>query len=135
MASVEQAERIPTGRPRPAGGKELYAWIFMRASGLALVLLALGHLVIMHLINSIDNINFEFVAQRYETPFWKVYDLLMLVLALGHGCNGVRTVLEDYLHRPAIRKGSIALLFIVGIALLALGTYVTVTFNPSDFKP
>ena len=40
------------GRPRPTGGLELYAWLFMRVSGIALLLLALGHLAIMHLINS-----------------------------------------------------------------------------------
>jgi succinate dehydrogenase / fumarate reductase membrane anchor subunit len=85
------------GRPVPSGGFERFAWFFMRASGLVLLVLALGHLAIMHLINSIDTVDYAFVAARYATPFWRTYDGLMLVLALLHGYNGLRVVLNDYL--------------------------------------
>ena len=44
-------------RPRPQGGLELYAWLFMRISGVVLLFLALGHLAIMHLINNIEVVN------------------------------------------------------------------------------
>ena len=70
------------GRERPAGGLELYAWLFMRVSGIALLLLALGHLAIMHLINSVDEINFAFVAARWANPLWRLYDWFLLALAL-----------------------------------------------------
>lgn len=83
-------------RPRPESGLELYAWVFMRVSGLALVILALGHLLIVHLINNVEIIDYRFVARRYATPFWRTYDLVLLWLALVHGVNGVRTLIGDY---------------------------------------
>ena len=130
---MANGETVRAGRPRPAGGFELFTWFFMRASGLALVLLALGHLVIMHLINNIDNIDFQFVAQRYATPFWRTYDFLMLVLGLLHGCNGLRTVIEDYCHRPVLRVAVLATLYVGCFVFLVLGAWVILTFQPSTF--
>ena len=39
-------------------------WLFMRISGLVLVVLAIGHLIIMHLINSVEIIDYHWVAMR-----------------------------------------------------------------------
>src|SRR5437588_718049 len=39
-----------TGRERPAGGYELWSWLFMRISGILLLVLAVGHVVIMHVL-------------------------------------------------------------------------------------
>jgi len=118
------------GRPRPESGLELYAWFFMRVSGIALLILALGHLLVMHIIHNVDNIDFKFVAARYATPFWRTYDLLLLWLALLHGVNGVRTVVEDYVHPPGWRTASLASLYLLGFVLLALGSLIILTFQP-----
>jgi len=118
------------GRPRPESGLELYAWLFMRVSGAALLILALGHLLIMHIIHNVDNIDFKFVAARYATPFWRTYDLLLLWLALIHGVNGVRTVVEDYVHPRGWRTASLASLYLLGFVLLALGSLIILTFQP-----
>ena len=127
---MAEGGRVTTGRPRPAGGFELAAWFFMRVSGLLLVLLALGHLAVMHLINNIDNIDFQFVAQRYGTPFWRIYDLLMLILALFHGCNGLRTVIEDYCQRPALRVVCLSTLYVICFVFVIIGSLVILTFQP-----
>ncbi|MFZ0962994.1 MAG: succinate dehydrogenase [Terriglobia bacterium] len=116
--------------PKPESGLELYAWLFMRVSGLALLFLALGHLLIMHIIHNVDHIDFQFVAARYATPFWRTYDLLMLWLAMIHGVNGVRTVLVDYINPRGWRTLSLASLFVVGFVLLTLGSIAILTFQP-----
>ena len=117
------------GKPRPESGLELYAWIFMRISGVVLLLLALGHLLIMHIIHNVDNIDFQFVANRYATPFWRTYDLMLLWLAMIHGINGVRTVLVDYVNARGWRLASLASLFLVGFVLLTLGSIAILTFQ------
>jgi succinate dehydrogenase / fumarate reductase, membrane anchor subunit len=117
-------------QPKPESGIELYAWIFMRVSGVALLFMALIHLVIMHLINNIDVVSYQFVAQRYATPFWRTYDLVMLWLALIHGVNGGRTILLDYVHKGGLRVVSLATLYVVGFIMLALGSLVILTFHP-----
>lgn len=116
-------------RPIPAGGFERFAWFFMRVSGLALLFLALGHLTIMHLINSIDDVDFAFVAARYATPFWRTYDGLLLILALLHGFNGLRVIFEDYL-KGVKRLIAVSVSGVVCLALLLLGLYIVFTFQP-----
>ena len=116
-------------QPRPAGGTELYAWLFMRISGVVLLLLALGHLFIMHVFNSVHNIDYDFVAARYLGLFWRGYDLMMLRLAMIHGMNGLRTLVDDYL-RPPWRGLTVKGLYAVGALFLILGTWVIIAFKP-----
>ena len=115
-------------RQRPTGGTELYAWLFMRASGVLLLLLALGHLFIMHVFNSVHDIDYDFVAARYIGFFWRGYDGLMLWLAMLHGMNGMRTLLDDYL-KPPLRGVAVKVLYLGGAVLLALGTWVVLFFR------
>ncbi len=118
------------GRPRPESGIELYAWLFMRVSGVVLLALALTHLAIMHVLNNIESISYQFVARRYLTPFWRTYDLVMLWLALIHGLNGVRTLVEDYVGARGWRVVSLATLYVLGFIFLTLGSLVILTFHP-----
>ena len=56
---------------------ELYSWLFMRISGIILVFLVLGHLFIMNILDGgVQRINFAFVAGRWASPFWQVWDLV-----------------------------------------------------------
>jgi len=119
------------GRPRPQGGLDLTAWIFMRVSGVVLLFMVLIHLVIMHIINNVEVINYNFVAQRYATPFWRTYDVVMLWLALIHGINGVRVMIDDYVGSRGWRVFSLASLYVLGFIFLALGSLVILTFNPA----
>ena len=118
------------GRARPAGGRELRAWLFMRLSGLVLLFLALGHLALMHLINNVDDIDYQFVAARYVGWFWRGYDLLMLWLAMLHGISGMRIIIDDYLHAPGWRGVACGALYLICGGLLLLGTYVAIFFQP-----
>ncbi len=120
----------PYAHERPSGGFELTAWLFMRASGVVLLVLALGHLVIMHLINSIDVIDYDFVVRRWATIGWRAYDLAMLLLALLHGLNGIRTLIDDYV-RPVIwRRFALWMLGVVGVALIVVGSWAILAFQP-----
>ncbi len=120
-----------SGRPIPYDNPfELFAWVFMRISGIVLLFMAIGHLVIMHLINSIDTINYQFVVQRWATPFWRIYDGIMLFLALLHGFNGLRTILDDYLRPGMWKKWCTFLLYAFSLILLVGGAWVIITFKP-----
>ena len=118
------------GRPRPSGGLELWSWVFMRVSGLVLLFLALGHLVLMHLIHNVDEMSYAFVASRYAGWLWRSYDLLMLVLAMIHGTNGARILIDDYVHPPVWRRLALGALYVVCGGLLLLGVSVAVFFKP-----
>ena len=114
---------------RPSGGEELWSWFFMRLSGLLLIFLVLGHFAIMHLIHPIENLNYDFVAGRYRLLIWRLYDLAMLLLALVHGLNGVRILIDDYL-KGLWKTRAHRALQVIGILFILLGTVVILTFQP-----
>ncbi len=111
---------------------ELYSWLFMRVSGVVLVFLVLGHLLIMNILDGgVQRINFAFVAGRWSSPFWQVWDLLMLWLAMLHGTNGVRTIINDYAERDQTRFWLKMALYIASGFTIILGTLVIFTFDPN----
>jgi len=123
-----------SGRERPSGGFELWAWLFMRISGIVLLFLAVGHVLIMHVLDEgIDRVNFDFVAVRWDDVFWQTWDWVMLSLALVHGINGLRVVVQDYV-RPAGARFAVNMVFYtLGFILFALGTIVVFTFDASKW--
>jgi len=120
-------------RPRPeASGRERFWWYFMRLSGLALVFLALGHMFIMHVLVVLTGrqIDFAFVQNRWGTPFWRIYDLLLLLLALAHGVNGARIVIGDYVTHRTARGLLLAVLLAISAIWLVAGIAIIAFFDP-----
>ena len=121
-------------RPKPeASGADRFWWYFMRLSGLALVILALGHMFIMHVLVELSGgeISFAFVQSRWGTPFWRIYDFLLLVLAFVHGARGARTVINDYIVHPTARGLLVGSLLVISGIWLVLGMAIIVFFDPS----
>ncbi|WP_016908819.1 succinate dehydrogenase hydrophobic membrane anchor subunit [Streptomyces xiaopingdaonensis] len=111
---------------------ELYGWLFMRLSGIVLVVLVLGHLLIQLVLDGgVSKIGFAFVAGRWASPFWQTWDLLMLWLAMLHGANGLRTVINDYAERANTRFWLKTLLYAATVFTVLLGTLVIFTFDPN----
>jgi succinate dehydrogenase / fumarate reductase membrane anchor subunit len=111
---------------------ELYGWLFMRLSGVVLVVLVIGHLLIQLVLEGgVSKISFAFVAGRWASPFWQVWDLMMLWLAMLHGMNGMRTVINDYAERDGTRLWLKMLLYTATFFTVLLGTLVIFTFDPN----
>ncbi len=121
--------RPDRSRRRPRQNFETWQWYFMRVSGLALVFLALGHFTITHIINDVRDTDAVFVAKRWDNPFWRIYDFALLFLALFHGLNGLRVIMDDYIASPRKRAISKALLYTVTLTLFAYGTLTIATFG------
>src|SRR5262249_30806666 len=103
----------------------------MRASGILLLILAVGHVLIMHVLgDGVDRVNFGFVALRWQQPFWRTWDWLLLSLALLHGINGLRVICLDYIRRPGLRIAAHWFFYPAGFTAFALGSVVVFTFNP-----
>jgi succinate dehydrogenase / fumarate reductase membrane anchor subunit len=131
------AESIPAPRSSNVPVKqrrvnwEKWGWLYMRVSGLFLVILIFGHLFV-NLASGIGvrAIDFAFVAGKWADPFWVVWDTLLLWLALIHGANGMRTIVNDYAHNQRLRKVLLGAILVSTVLLLLLGTLVIYTFNP-----
>ncbi|MFD1715527.1 succinate dehydrogenase hydrophobic membrane anchor subunit [Amnibacterium flavum] len=133
----------PRVKPAPRRGVnwEKWGWLYMRASGVLLVVLIFGHLFVnLYAGEGVSALDFGFVAGKWASPFWQWYDFALLWLALIHGSNGMRTIINDYTTVP-IGGTRLRRLFtphyifktlLVGstIVLLVLGTLVIFTFDP-----
>lgn len=118
-------------RSRKAANWEKYGWLFMRISGPLLIVLIFTHLIVnLVLGDGIKAINFAFVAGKWADPFWQYWDLAMLWLAMIHGTNGMRTIVNDYADRVIVRKLLTSTLWAVCGLLILLGTLVIFTFDP-----
>ena len=113
---------------------EVWSWFFMRISGVILLFLVLIHLFIMHIMEAgVERVDFEFVAARWNNVGWKTFDWVMLFLALLHGTNGLRIIIEDYVRKPGRRAAIKGFLYGLTIVLMIMGTAVIVTFDPRAF--
>lgn len=127
------------------GRYEATLWAFMRISGVLILPLVFGHLAMMHVIQGVfditsqdftvigtDAVNntgkaVEFVGERWNmlvagVAVWRVYDALLLALALIHGFNGLRYVINDYAHRPVLNRALNWAIIFGMVALIVLGT-------------
>lgn len=118
------------GRAVPVNTFEVYSWFFMRISGIVLLVVAVFHLLWMHLVIGVDNISFDTVAQRWENPLWRIFYVFLLIFALSHGANGTRWVLHDYITSPGWRIFAKWLLYLIVVIVGAMGAYVILTFQP-----
>ena len=131
MSTIE-APRTQFRRSRATRSNyELWSWVFMRGSGLLLIALVFGHLLVNLVLGTgIKQVDFAFVAGKWASPFWQTWDLLMLWLAEIHGANGVRTIINDYAEKDRTRLALKTLLFASAGLILVLGTLVIFTFDP-----
>jgi succinate dehydrogenase / fumarate reductase, membrane anchor subunit len=103
----------------PQSNFERYAFLFMRLSGVALLFLAVGHMVIQHLVRDVHDLTLLVVADVWSSWGWRVYSLLLLFFAMSHGINGLRYVLEDYIHNSiTMRRINVGLVIFLVITII-----------------
>lgn len=126
---VEPLRPIRSGRTR--NHAEQWSWLFMRGSGVLLLILIFTHLFVnLFLGDGVDQIDFAFVAGKWASPVWQIWDFVMLVLAMIHGGNGMRLLINDYARKAWLRKTfKVALVSAVGV-IIVLGSLVIFTFDP-----
>jgi succinate dehydrogenase / fumarate reductase membrane anchor subunit len=116
-------------KPEASERFETYSWLYMRVSGLLLILMVLAHFGIMHLYYGVAHIDFSVVAARYGTPFWRIYDLVLVLLAVTHGMNGAKMIIDDYIHPRNVRTAVLCLFWMIGFVFLVMGGFTILTFG------
>jgi succinate dehydrogenase / fumarate reductase cytochrome b subunit len=132
-----------------------FMWLFMRVSGLLIIPLVFGHLAMMHVIQGVFDITtqnvvpvganlanitgnaWEFVAIRWNTMFagvfiWRVYDVGLLLLAVMHGFNGLRNVVNDYAHNVIVNRGLNIAILTTAVGLMIVGALAIINTIPAD---
>src|SRR5574341_1119392 len=110
----------------PKSGVETTAWKWMRYSGLLLIPLAWGHVLLQDVLVGVHRIDLDYVAMRWASIGWRTYDFLLLALAFAHGVNGLRQVIHDYIPSEALMRKISWALFVFWLVLAIIGAYTII---------
>ena len=102
------------------------AWKWMRYSGLLLIPLAWGHVLIQDVLVGVHQIDLDYVALRWATLGWRIYDFLLLAFAFAHGVNGLRQVLNDFIKNKGTMRLVSWLLLVFWLVLSLIGAMAIV---------
>jgi succinate dehydrogenase / fumarate reductase, membrane anchor subunit len=105
---------------------EILLWKWMRYSGILLVPLAWGHVLIQDVLVGGHAINLDYVALRWSMTGWRIYDFLLLAFAFAHGVNGLRQVLFDYVQSAKGRQVVAVGLFVFWLLISLVGAVAIV---------
>jgi succinate dehydrogenase / fumarate reductase membrane anchor subunit len=117
-----RARRYQDAKAQAGTNLELAWWVFMRLSGLVLVFLVLGHIYMNFVLIDVNTVNYNYVAQRLSNTTWKIYDLVILGLAMLHGLNGSRYVMDDWIKDPSRRFVTKAVVYSLGVLVFLIGS-------------
>ena len=114
-------------RPRQTrDGTWLASFVLVRITGLALTVLVLGHFALTHIVHDVSDTDAAFVAHRWGSALWVIWDWLMLTAAITHGAAGVWIAIDDYTPELASRSVRRSILVVLSAATLAIGTMTIV---------
>jgi succinate dehydrogenase / fumarate reductase membrane anchor subunit len=105
---------------------ESIAWKWMRYSAVLLIPLVWVHVLIQDVLIGVHRIDIDYVAMRWAVLGWRIYDVFILGFAFAHGMNGLRQVLDDYIHNETLRRLVSWLLLLVWALITAIGAVAIV---------
>jgi succinate dehydrogenase / fumarate reductase, membrane anchor subunit len=108
-------------RVRTVRNFETVAWLFMRYSAILLIPLAFGHIILQDVIVGVHAIDLDYVAMRWASLGWRIYDAGLLFFAFAHGMNGLRQVLMDYIKNERTFRIVSWVLLIVFLVISSIG--------------
>ena len=107
---------------RSASRRRLMAWVLVRVTGVLLSVLVLGHFAMTHIITDVSDTGTSFIARRWSSAVWLVWDGLLLLCALVHGASGVWVAIEDYATSPTRRRLAQRGLMLLSTVLFVIGS-------------
>ena len=134
MSTTSRSESMSIPAPRSAqrtkqrSNFELYSWLFMRISGIVLVFLVLGHLLIMNVLDTalvrVSPEAYDLVIASYKTPIVNALEVGLVGAVLYHALNGLRVILVDFWSKgPRYQRQMTFAIGAVWVLLMVPGTY------------
>ena len=106
------------------------AWMLQRITGLALVVLTVGHYILMH-YESKSGHDYASTADRLSSPIFKGLYLGFITIGMYHGLQGCWNVVRDFKLRPWLTYTIFGTLLVAGIIFVGMGWNTMLTFDPS----
>ncbi len=111
-------------------------WFLQRLTGILLLPVVMVHVWVTHFSlrggYHQSEVDYQMVAARLSSPWWKLIDLFFLGIVLYHGLRGVWIIVQEGTHRPWARVTLYSLVVIAGTALAVLGTVTILPFHAAN---
>jgi succinate dehydrogenase / fumarate reductase membrane anchor subunit len=105
---------------------DTFVWQFLRWSGVLLIPLAWIHVLIQDVLIGVHAIDIDYVALRWATLGWRIYDISLLAFAFGHGMLGLRNVVNDYVTHPGWNRAVKWALLVGWLVISAIGAVAVI---------
>ncbi len=105
------------------------AWFWQRVTGLALVILTVGHYILMH-YNPVSGHDYGETAGRLAQPAFKAVYLGFITIGMYHGLSGVWNVIRDFKLSQKMSMTLFGVIMIFGVIFVAWGWMTLLTFDP-----
>ncbi|HEX8272530.1 MAG TPA: hypothetical protein VF615_07730 [Longimicrobiaceae bacterium] len=128
------AARRGGGYRKPGASRsnfELLSWFFMRISGLILIFLSLYHLIWWNLVIGVEHLDSQVVIERWNNPFWRLFNVALVLFAMLHGLNGARYSIEDYVRRPGLQVAVKSVVYTLVLGAMTVAVFALLTFDPA----
>jgi succinate dehydrogenase/fumarate reductase cytochrome b subunit len=114
--------------------RETASWTWFLIAGIVIFALLGLHMIVMHLTGLLrvfnpfgyDAVAWRNVVYRSRDLFFTVSYIILLGAALYHGFYGLRTIVFELGITKQAGKALSVFLWIVGVALFCIGTYVAI---------
>ncbi|MEO6940326.1 MAG: hypothetical protein ABI444_09350 [Candidatus Kapaibacterium sp.] len=106
------------------------AWMWQRITGLALVVLTVGHYILMH-YNPVSGHDYGATGERLSMPIFKGLYLAFITIGMYHGLQGVYNVVRDFKFPKWLTMTIFGTILIAGIIFVGIGWNTMLTFDPN----
>ena len=100
---------------------EIWSWTLQRITAIFLIFGMIVHFWVLHYLEIPDKaITFTIVQERLQSPWWIVFDSLLLITALYHALNGIWSIILDWNPGKTVRiflGWSLSLIGIIGLII------------------
>lgn len=128
--STETTGKTTKAPPLPAAAGMAPFAVALRISSALLVVLAVGTAIPLLLLDDgIHRVGFAYVAARWSNPYWQMWDLLLVWLAIGQGSAGLLRLTADSPHSKRLAWRTVGLTALG--AAFTLATVSILTFDPT----
>lgn len=107
----------------PIAGVGLWAWFLQRVTAALAVIFLGAHLWALHIFLVGEEITFERVLERLQSPLYIALDILLLATLIYHALNGVRMIILDFTTSLRAERLLNTILILTGVIGFALGVY------------
>jgi len=119
---------------------ETYAWFYVRVSGVLFLLMGAFDILYANLVvgrggmSAGEQMRWAFFPISFHSSaipsnaFWQIWSFLLVSMAITHGMNGLRIILDDYIRHPLWLRWWQAATWLTWVSFMAMTAWIVFSF-------